>query len=148
MIEIVPIALEEANLYVERNHRHSVPTQGHKFSVGAAVEGSVVGVAIVGRPVSRGLDDGWTLEVLRVCTDGTKHVPSKLYATCWRASRAMGYRKLVTYTLRTEPGTSLRAAGWKIVGEVTRRSWNTPSRPRVDKDERQERFRWEVGCEA
>lgn len=90
------MTLTEANAYVERNHRHSVPTVGHKFSIGAAVGDEIVGVAIVGRPVARGLDDGWTLEVLRVCTDGTRNAPSMLYRTCWRASRAMGYRKLVT----------------------------------------------------
>ena len=146
VLTIVPTTLEEANLFVERHHRHSVPTVGHKFSVACAVGETVVGVGIVGRPVARGLQDGWTLEVLRVCTDGTPHAPSKIYATCWRAARAMGYRKLVTYTLKTEPGTTLRAAGWKIVGEVTKRSWDTPSRPRVDRDERQERFRWEMAA--
>lgn len=143
---MVPMTLEEANLFVERHHRHSVPTVGHKFSVGCADGEQVCGVAIVGRPVARGLDDGWCLEVLRVCTDGTRNAPSLLYATCWRAARALGYRKLITYTLKTEPGSSLRAAGWRIVGEVTKRSWNTPSRPRVDRDERQERFRWEVAA--
>lgn len=145
-LAIVPLSLPEANAYVERHHRHSVPTIGHKFSVGAARGEEIVGVAIVGRPVARGLDDGWTLEVLRVCTQGERNVPSMLYATCWRACRALGFRKLVTYTLKTEPGTSLKAAGWKIVGEVSKRSWNTPTRPRVDRDERQERFRWEVAA--
>lgn len=114
--------------------------------MGCADGENVVGVAIVGRPVARGLDDGWCLEVLRVCTLGDRNACSMLYATCWRAARAMGYRKLVTYTLKTEPGSSLKAAGWKIVGEVTKRSWDTPSRPRVDRDERQERFRWEVAA--
>ena len=143
---VIPLTLAEANAYVERNHRHSVPTVGHKFSVGAAAGDRIVGVGIVGRPVARGLDDGWTLEVLRVCTDGTRNACSLLYATCWRAARALGYRKLVTYTLKSEPGTSLKAAGWRVVGEVSKRSWNTPSRPRVDRDERQERFRWEVAA--
>jgi hypothetical protein len=117
-----------------------------KFAIGAHDGDGVVGVAIVGRPVARGLDDGWTAEVLRVCTLGAQNACSLLYAACWRACRAMGYRKLITYTLKSEPGTSLRAAGWRVVGEVTRRSWHTPSRPRVDRDERQERFRWEVAA--
>jgi hypothetical protein len=144
-LAVVPMTLGEANVFVERHHRHSVPVVGHKFSVGCAtMGGQIVGVGIVGRPVSRGLDDGWCLEVLRVCTDGTPNACSMLYGTCWRAARALGYRRLVTYTLKTEPGTSLTAAGWRIVGEVTKRSWDTPSRPRVDRDERQGRFRWEM----
>lgn len=143
-LTVVPMTLTEANLYVERHHRHSVPTVGHKFSIGASLGDEVAGVAIVGRPVARGLDDGWTLEVLRVCTEEKRNANSLLYGACWRAARALGYRKLVTYTLKTETGASLRGAGWKIVGEVCKRSWDTPSRPRVDKDERQERFRWEM----
>ncbi len=145
-LAIVPMTLREANDYVERHHRHSVAVRGMKFAIGAAVGGRVVGVALVGRPVARELDDGWTAEVLRVCTDGTHNAPSMLYRACWRACRAMGYRKVVTYTLRSEAGTSLRAAGWRVVGEVTKRSWDTPSRPRVDRDERQERFRWELAA--
>jgi hypothetical protein len=97
----------------------------------------------VGRPVARHLDDGWTVEVNRVATDGTRNACSMLYAASWRAARAMGYRRMVTYTLDTEPGTSLRAAGWKIVGEVTARSWSCPSRPRVDKSPHQGKLRWE-----
>jgi hypothetical protein len=145
-LALCPLTLREANDYVARHHRHSNPTVGYKFAIGAHDGERIVGVAIVGRPVARGLDDGWTAEVLRLCTEGDSNVPSKLYAACWRACRAMGYRKLVTYTLKTEPGTSLRAAGWKIVGEVKKRSWDTPSRPRVDRDERQERLRWEVAA--
>lgn len=103
-------------------------------------------MVIVGRPIARHLDDGWTLEVLRCCTDGTANACSFLYGAAWRAARTLGYRKLVTYTLTSEPGTSLRAAGWRIVGQVNARSWDTPSRPRVDKHELQERFRWEVSA--
>jgi hypothetical protein len=146
-LTIIPMTLEGANLFVERHHRHSVPTVGHKFSIGCCgPDWLVIGVGIVGRPVARGLDDGWCLEALRVCTDGTKNACSMLYAACWRATRAMGYRKLITYSLKTEPGTSLVAAGFRIVGEVSRRSWDTPTRPRVDRDERQERFRWEIAA--
>lgn len=141
---LCPITLTEANEFVGDHHRHSIPTVGHRFSIAAAVAGSVVGVAIIGRPVARALDDGFTLEALRVCTDGTKNACSFLYAASWRATRALGYRKLVTYTRQDEPGTSLEAAGWKVVAEVAARSWHTPSRPRVDRDERVPRLRWEA----
>lgn len=145
-LEVVPIPLDEANAYVERHHRHSNPTVGHKFSIAAAIGDEVVGVAIVGRPLARPLDDGWTLEVLRLCSTGERNVGSFLYGACWRATRTLGYRKLVTYTLTSESGSSLRAAGWRVVGEVKARSWTTPSRPRVDKHPLQERFRWEIAA--
>lgn len=145
-VQIVPISLGEANELVARWHRHSNPTVGHKFSIGLAVAGEMVGAAIVGRPVARPLDDGWTLEVLRCVTDGTANACSKLYAACWRAARAMGYRKLITYTLKSEAGSSLRASGWRTVGEVSARSWDTPSRPRVDKHSLQQRLRWEMSA--
>lgn len=146
-LHLCPTTLEEANRFVEAHHRHSAARQGHKFSLAASVGGEVVGVAIVGRPVARGLDDGWTLEALRVCTDGTRNACSFLYAAAWRATRALGYRKLVTYTLASEPGASLRAAGWRVVGEVTARpkGWNTPGRPRVEVAG-QERLRWEAAA--
>jgi hypothetical protein len=92
----------------------------------------VVGVVTVGRPVARMLDNGYTLEVTRCCTDGTPHACSKLYAAAWRATRALGYRRLITYTLAEEPGTSLTAAGWRVVGQTSGGSWSCPSRPRVD----------------
>lgn len=143
-LQLAPIKLTEANQFVEDHHRHSVPVAGHKFSLAAARGETVVGVAIVGRPINRVLDDGWTLEALRVTTDGTRNACSFLYGASWRAARALGYRRLVTYTRQDEPGTSLVAAGWKVVGEVQARSWHTPSRPRVDRDERVPRLRWEV----
>jgi len=141
---VVPLPLDEANSYVGRFHRHSNPVTGHKFSLGAALGDQIVGVAIVGRPIARMLDDGLTLEVLRNCTEGERNVCSFLYGACWRAARAMGYRKMVTYTLQSETGSSLRAAGWKIVREVPAQSWNRPSRPTVDKHPLQARFRWEA----
>ena len=104
-----------------------------------------MGVAIVGRPVARALADEWTAEVTRVAVlDGVKNGCSMLYGACWRAARALGYRKLVTYTLATEPGTSLRAAGWREVASVRGRSWHCRSRPRVDKHPTQDKLRWEV----
>lgn len=145
---IVPLSLADANRYVADHHRHSNPTVGHKLSIGAAVGDEVIGVAIVGRPVARGLDNGWTLEVLRCCSTGARNVGSFLYGACWRAARALGYRKLITYTLKSESGSSLRASGWRVVGEVKARSWDTPSRPRVDRHQLQERFRWELTTEG
>jgi hypothetical protein len=105
----------------------------------------VVGVAIVGRPVARGASDGWTAEVTRVAVvEGVGNGCSKLYSACWRAARAIGYRKLITYTLDSEPGTSLIAAGWKTVGQVKGRSWHRPERPRIDRYPLQDKLRWEV----
>lgn len=89
------------------------------------------------------MDDGWTLEVNRCCTDGTPNACSMLYAACWRATRALGYRRLITYTLTSEPGTSLKAAGWKVIGQTKGRSWDTPSRPRVTVNP-QDRTLWEA----
>lgn len=144
-LTIVPSELSEANMFVKRHHRHHQPVVGHKFSIAVVdEEGNVRGVAIIGRPVARSLDDGWTLEVTRCCTDGCSNACSALYASAWRAVRAMGYRKLITYTLNIESGTSLTAAGWKCVGEVKGRSWSCPSRPRVDKNPLQDKLRWEA----
>ena len=94
MLEIVPMTLKEANAFVEQNHRHHGPVVGHKFSIGLSDGEKIVGVAIVGRPVARHLDDGWTLEVNRLCTDGTRNACSMLYAAAWRAARAMGYKRI------------------------------------------------------
>lgn len=118
-LTLIPVSLDEANGFVCRWHRHHGGVAGHKFSIGLMQDrgtGTVelVGVAIVGRPVSRMLDDGLTLEVYRVATDGTKDACSRLYGACRRATFALGFKKLVTYTLTTEPGTSLRAAGWEV----------------------------------
>lgn len=152
---IVPVTLDEANAFVEQHHRHRGPVVGAKFCVAVAntigsgdheVINDIVGVAIAGRPVARGLDDGWTLEVNRCCTDGTRNACSALYAASWRSARAMGYRRLVTYTLDSEPGASLRAAGFRVVAEVAGRSWSCPSRPRVDTAPHQDKLRWEVAA--
>jgi hypothetical protein len=116
-----------------------------KFALAAARGDELVGVAIVGRPVARHLDDGWTLEVLRNCTTGQPNVCSFLYGAAWRATRTLGYRKLITYTLASEPGTSLRAAGWRVVGEVKPQGWDRPNRAR-DNGDPQERLRWEVAA--
>tara|TARA_B000000441_G_scaffold95968_1_gene66722 strand:- start:465 stop:806 length:342 start_codon:yes stop_codon:yes gene_type:complete len=104
----------------------------------------IVGVAIVGRPVARGLDDGYTLEVNRCCTTGAKNACSMLYGAAWRAAKAMGYRRLITYVLDSETGTSLKASNWKLVYEVKCRSWNTPTRPRIDTHPLQNKLMFEI----
>ena len=145
----VPLTLAEANAFVDQHHRHHGRTVGHILSIACANDdGPIVGVAIVGRPVARGLQDGWTAEVTRLATDGTKNACSFLYAAAWRACRAIGYRKLVTYILASERGDSLRAAGWKLVAEVEGRSWSCKSRPRVDKHPTQGKLRWETALPA
>lgn len=133
MIEIAPVTFRQACAFIAQHHRHHRPPQGCKFCIGVLNDGQIVGVASVGRPVARMLDDGWTAEVTRLCTDGTRNAASKLYAACWRCARAMGYRRLITYILESEPGTSLRAAGWREVGRAGGGSWGRQSRPRVDK---------------
>jgi len=143
-LQIVPVRLHEAKAFVERHHRHHKPPQGGLFAIGVAKDGEVVGVVIVGRPVSRMLDDGWTAEVTRCCTDGTRNAPSMLYRAAWRAARALGYRRLVTYTLPEEGGASLRAAGWRLIGEAGGGSWHRESRPRVDLHPTQIKLRWEL----
>ncbi|WP_374415729.1 XF1762 family protein [Ectopseudomonas oleovorans] len=132
MLQITPITIKEANAFVAGFHRHHRPVQGAKFALAVAVGNDVVGVAIVGRPVARGNDDGWTLEVLRVCTGGARNACSMLYGASWRAARAMGYRRLITYTLPSESGVSLRGAGWQLLGLAGGGNWNVKSRPRVD----------------
>src|ERR1019366_1167552 len=122
-MEAQPLHLREANLFVAKYHRHNLPTAGGKFAVGAAVAGKLVGVAIAGRPVARKLDDGKTLEVLRVCTDGTPNTCSFLYARCAKIARLMGYEKVITYTLAEEAGASLKAIGAKIIGMVDPQEW-------------------------
>lgn len=134
MLEIVPITLRKANEFVEQHHRHNGGCRGHKFSVAIADGDELVGVAISGRPVARGLDDGMTIEVLRVCvlTD-KKNACSMLYGACCRAAAAMGYKRAVTYTLKDERGTSPSASGFHRDGVVTKRDgWSCPSRPRDD----------------
>lgn len=143
-LTVVPITLAEANAFVSAHHRHHKPVPGAKFCIGAAIEETVHGVVIVGRPVARMLDDGWMLEVNRCCTDGTRNACSLLYGAAWRAARALGYRRLITYTLPEEGGSSLRAAGWRLIGEAGGGSWSVPSRPRVDTHPLQVKFKWEA----
>lgn len=122
---IVPLTFAQAAAFVEQHHRHHKPPTGTKFVLGVAVaDGGLVGCAMVGRPVARHYDDGLTLEVNRTCTDGTPNANSALYGAAWRAAKALGYRRLITYTQAGESGESLSGAGWRIVGErAARGSW-------------------------
>lgn len=140
---LVPTDLRPANGFVAKLHRHSKPVRGQKWSVAVADESGVRGVAIAGRPIARELDDGFTIEILRVCTDGVRNGCSMLYAACCRAAAAMGYRLAVTYTLASEGGASLRAAGFKPVAEVEDRQWDRPSRQRAERDLVGGKIRWE-----
>jgi hypothetical protein len=142
-LALLPITLADANAFVQRLHRHHPPVVGHKFSLAAVKGGQVVGVAIIGRPVSRVRDDGLTLEVTRLCTDGTRNACSFLYGAAARATFALGYRRIGTYTLPSEGGASLRAAGWQLVGERGGGSWSRPARHRDDCHPIQVKLLWE-----
>lgn len=142
MLEVTPITLRDACAYVNANHRHHVAPQGHKFSVAASDGGNLCGVAICGRPVARRLDDGLTLEVTRLCTDGTKNACSLLYAACWRAAKAMGYKRIVTYTLQHESGASLRAAGWRCDGQAGGLKWTGQRRKTEQPYPEEMKVRW------
>jgi len=143
-LTIVPCFLREANAFVAAHHRHHRPCRGCVCCLSVALDGKVVGVAIVGRPVSRMLQDGWTAEVVRLATDGTRNACSALYGASWRAARALGYKKLVTYTLPEEGGASLRGAGWKCLGSAGGGSWSRVSRPCVDMHPTQVKMKWEA----
>jgi hypothetical protein len=126
-LAIVPVSFEDACAFVAEHHRH------HQ-------------VAIVGRPVARSLDDGTTLEVNRTATDGTPNANSMLYGAAWRAAKAIGYRRLITYTQAGEAGSSLRAAGFRVIAErAARPGWDAPSRRRESRGaDNVQRYLWEV----
>lgn len=147
-LRTLPLTLDEANAFVAKHHRRHGSVIGHKFSIGAALGDEIVGVAIVGRPVARRLDDGMTLEVARLCTDGTRNACSFLYGATARAAFALGFARIGTYIAASEPGTTLRAAGWRLVGETGGKSWSVPSRPRVDTHPLEPRLRFETTREA
>lgn len=127
----VPMELKDAQNFINAHHRHHQASHRDKFRIAASDGKNIVGVIQVGRPVSRVLDDGNTLEVLRLCTTGEKDVCSFLYSRAARIAKEMGYTKIITYILESEPGTSLRASGWKLEADgVGGSDWNAPSRPR------------------
>jgi len=142
-IVIEPIRLADAQAFVVAHHRHARPVTGHLWSLGLwAGPLDLRGVAIVGRPVARHLDDGHTVEITRLATDGTRNACSRLYAACCREARRRGYQRVVTYTLASEPGVSLRASGFTRVAFTRGRQWDTPTRHRRQR-ETPDRWRWE-----
>lgn len=146
MLSLCPISIKDACAFVKRHHRHHKPPQGGRFAVAVAAGESVVGVAIIGNPVARMNDDGWTAEVTRVATDGSRNACSMLYGAAWRACKALGYKRLITYTLASEGGASLRAAGFKLIGEAGGGRWSRAARPRLDEHPTEPKFRWEAAA--
>lgn len=146
MLRVTPITLREAFAFVAANHRHHRPPQGALFGIAVSEDDVVRGVCIVGRPVARMLADGFTVEATRCCTDGARNACSMLYRAAWRAARALGYLRLVTYTLADEGGASLRAAGFSIIGAAGGGSWSRADRPRVDAHPLQGKIRWELAA--
>ena len=149
MIYAVPINLKEAAKFVRNFHRHNKAPTGGLFAVGASDGEKLVGVAIVGRPISRHLDDGQTAEVTRCCVveSAPKGCCSFLYSRAWQAAKALGWQKLITYTLQTESGASLRGAGWRVVAELkARNAANWQNRPGREWQSvvGQSKLRWET----
>lgn len=144
MLALRPITLREANAFVAEHHRHHGTTRGHKVSVGVERESQLVGVAIVGRPVARALDDGRTAEITRLCVlPDTSNAASMLLGACRRAARALGYTRVITYTQDGETGASLRAAGFIVDREIPAKpGWNRPGRPRASDTGGVARTRW------
>lgn len=124
MLVVRPISIREANAYVEKHHRHHGAKTGCRFAIAAYDDDGLHGVAICSNPVARNADDGLTLEVARLCTDGTKNACSILYGACARIAKDMGFNKIQTYILESESGTSLKVTGWVCEGEAGRPSWN------------------------
>lgn len=142
-MRIVPVTQARAAAFVAEHHRHHVADRGHLFCIGCEDGGRLVGVAVVGRPKARNADDGATAEVTRLCTDGTRNACSMLYGAAWRAARAMGYARLITYTLPEEGGASLRGAGWRAVARVRGGTWSRAARQRTDDHPTQMKLRWQ-----
>ncbi len=144
-LQLQPVTLREARHFVDLHHRHHKAPQGGLFAIGLQDGNGMVGVAIVGKPVARMSNTGWTAEVTRLCVkEGHKNAASMLYGACWRAARALGYQRLITYTLQSEPGTSLKAAGWKSLGEAGGGTWDRKQRHRVDTHPLEQKQLWET----
>ena len=147
----VPMTCAEAKEFVANFHRHNKSPLGSLFQVGASDGERLVGVAIVGRPIARMLQDGSTAEVLRCCVldDAPKGTCSFLYGACWRAAKALGWRRLITYTLTTESGASMRGVGWRVVAEIAERppsDWQNRSKREWQPVVGQQKLRWEVAA--
>jgi hypothetical protein len=152
---IVPLTLKQANDFVTEHHRHNKKCQGHRFSIGCIRDNELVGVAICGRPLSRRLDSQFVLEVLRVCIKdpAPKNACSYLYGRAWRIWQAMGGKKIITYTLASESGSSMKAVGWDKVSETkpltkNQKGWQTRDNRITQPVNYQLKFRWERQLEV
>jgi len=144
-LEITPITIQDAKIFVDKHHRHHKSPVGALFAIAVSFNNEIVGVVMIGRPVSRHLDNGYIVEINRLAVlDGYKNACSMLYSAAWRAARSMGYKKAITYILKEESGTSVKAAGWKCIGEAGGGSWNSKNRPRIDKHPTQIKFKFEI----
>lgn len=141
-LSLCPLTYAEAVLFVDEHHRHRKAPPGHKFAVGVHNGSEVVAAMLVGRPVARAEDDGRTLEINALASNGQRNACSMLLGAARRAAWALGYTRVVTMTLRSESGASLRAAGYKLIGERADRNWNCPGRPRVERNTGP-KFKWE-----
>lgn len=126
-LELVPVSQREARAFVAAHHRHNGAVQGDIIRAGLALDGTLIAVAQAGRPTAPGLQDGRSLEVTRVCTLGTRNACTRLHGAIGRAAKALGWRTLWTYTLESEDGSSLRAAGYVLDGVLEERDWSTQS---------------------
>lgn len=147
MLELRPVTRDDAFAFIRDLHRHHGVPVGHMWSQAVQCQSGVMrGVAVSGRPVARALDDGLTVEVTRLCTDGSPNACSMLYGAARRAAIAKGFRRGLTYILASEDGASLRAAGYRLLWLVKGRSWDTPSRPRTDKHPTEDKQAWGWGA--
>lgn len=137
-----PLTQRQAAEYIARFHRHHGPTRGDIFRIGAEENGQLIGVIQVGRPSARKLQDGYTVEATRLCTDGTENACSFLYARAARVAKELGYHRIITYILETETGASLKASGWVFDGYTEGGSWSRENRPREDKAPTCRKQRW------
>ena len=136
-MRIVPLELRDLNALVATRHRHHKPVQGHRYSIGVEHEGKLVGGASIGRPTARMTDQRKVLEVTRLVTDGTKNACSALYSAAARVGKELGYERIQTFILATEPGTSLVASGWTLDGESAGGNWTRVSKPNRRQDQPQ-----------
>ena len=140
---VKPISLKEANKFINKYHRHNKGIQGYKFAIAVLENNVMIGVGVVGRPVARLLDDGWTAEITRVCTNGTKNLNSFIYSRLVKICKLMGYKKVITYTLAKESGASLKAIGAKLDCICGNNTWNRPNRTRNEQNVYKEiKYRW------
>ena len=144
MLTLTPVTIRRAKEYVTEHHRHHKAPTGALFAIGVSSGDHLVGVAIIGRPVARNNQDGYTAEVTRLCTNGAQNACSILYGAARRVAKALGYKRLITYTLEVESGVSLKAAGWSPDKVSPGGSWSTDSRPREDNHPLGPKVRWKA----